>query len=186
VGTLLTWADRILSFVAEGDFLNAIDLAQSYYIGEAPGNTNGLPDDMHLRRDLVGTRMRDLMIASTRYTFSEDRMTDGTHVTPDGRGVDRTLLFEGLVTTCARACIGLDYLDFLFEGLYQNYKDNGISRIFVTAGTLRAQQPDPPSPATDHTTVSCDARRGGPSRSRGASHLTHRSREPRFGGIRAH
>ncbi|KAJ7497350.1 Golgi CORVET complex core vacuolar protein 8-domain-containing protein [Mycena latifolia] len=130
-GTLLTWADRILTFVQDGDFLSAIDLTRSYYVGDAPGNSNGLPDDPELRRDIVGQKMRDLMIASTRYAFSEDRMTDETHITPDGRGVDRTSLFEGLVASCARACIALDDYDFLFEDLFQQYEDAGISRIFL-------------------------------------------------------
>lgn len=58
-------------------------------------------------------------------------MTDGTHVTPDGRGVDRTSLFEGLVATCARACVALDNYEFLFEDLFQQYDDAGISRIFL-------------------------------------------------------
>jgi hypothetical protein len=131
VGTLLTWADRVLSFVQDGNFLSAIDLTRSYYVGDAPGNTNGLPDDLQLRRDIIGQKMHELMVASARYAFSEDRMTDGTHVTPDGRGVDRTSLFEGLVATCARACIALHDLEFLFENLYQYYEDNGISRIFL-------------------------------------------------------
>lgn len=131
VGTLLTWADRILSFVEDGDFLSAIDLTRSYYIGDAPGNRNGLPDDPQLRKEEVGEKMRDLMVASVRYAFSEDRMTDGTHVTPDGRGVDRTSLFEGLVTTCARACIALDDYEFLFEDLFQEYDDTRITRIFL-------------------------------------------------------
>ncbi|KAJ7096273.1 Golgi CORVET complex core vacuolar protein 8-domain-containing protein [Mycena epipterygia] len=130
-GTLLTWADRVLTFVQDGDFLSAIDLTRSYYVGDAPGNSNGLPDDPDLRRDVVGQKMRDLMVASTRYAFSEDRMTDETHITPDGRGVDRTSLFEGLVVSCARACIALDDFDFLFEDLFQQYEDTGISRIFL-------------------------------------------------------
>ncbi|KAJ7770202.1 Golgi CORVET complex core vacuolar protein 8-domain-containing protein [Mycena maculata] len=130
-GTLLTWADRILTFVQDGDFLSAIDLTRSYYVGDAPGNSNGLPDDPDLRRDVVGQKMQDLMVASTRYAFSEDRMTDETHMTPDGRGVDRTALFEGLVASCARACIALDDFDFLFEDLFQQYEDAGISRIFL-------------------------------------------------------
>ncbi|KAJ7045563.1 Golgi CORVET complex core vacuolar protein 8-domain-containing protein [Mycena alexandri] len=130
-GTLLTWADRILTFVQDGDFLSAIDLTRSYYVGDAPGNSNGLPDDPALRRDVVGQKMRDLMVASTRYAFSEDRMTDETHSTPDGRGVDRTALFEGLVASCARACIALDDFDFLFEDLFSQYEDTGISRIFL-------------------------------------------------------
>ncbi|KAF7288694.1 Lateendosome to vacuole transport-family protein [Mycena chlorophos] len=130
-GTLLTWADRILAFVEEGDFLSAIDLARSYHAGDAPGNSNGLPDDSDARKAVVGQKMRELMTASSRYAFSEDRMTDGTHVTVDGRGVDRTALFEGLVTSCARACLALEDMDFLFEDLFQQYEDAGITRIFL-------------------------------------------------------
>ena len=117
VGTLLTWADRILAFVETGDFLSAIELTRSYYVGEAPGNRNGLPDRPEELREVVGEKMRELMDASAHYAFSEERLTDKTHVTPDGRGVDRTSLFEGLVATCARACIALDDFEFLFEDL---------------------------------------------------------------------
>ena len=115
----------------DGDFLSAIELARSYYVGEAPGNRNGLPDDPQQRKSMVGEKMYELMTASARYAFSEDRMTDNTHVTPDGRGVDRTSLFEGLVSTCARACVALGDFDFLFEDLFQLYEDCGISSIFL-------------------------------------------------------
>ena len=131
VGTLLTWADRILSFVESGDFLSAIELTRSYYLGTAPGNKNGLPDDPLELKRVVGGKMRELMVASTRYAFSEDRMTDGTHTSPDGRGVDRTSLFENLVATCARACIALGDLEFLFEDLFQAYDDAGIAPIYL-------------------------------------------------------
>ncbi|TRM69880.1 Golgi CORVET complex core vacuolar protein 8-domain-containing protein [Schizophyllum amplum] len=131
VGTLLTWADRILSFVENGDFLSAIDLARTYYTEEAPGNRNGLPDDPELRKDAIGQKMQELMLASAQYAFSEDRLTDSTHITPDNRGVDRTDLFEGLVRTCARACIAFDEFDFLFEDLFGHYDDAGITRIFL-------------------------------------------------------
>ena len=115
-----------------GDFLSAIDLARSYYTGEAPGNRNGLPNNEQELRKVVGGKMRDLMVASAHYAFSEDRMRDGTHFSPDGRGVDRTSLFERLVVTCARACIALDDCDFLFEDLYSYYDNFGISGIFLT------------------------------------------------------
>ncbi|KAF4598582.1 Vacuolar protein sorting-associated protein 8 [Pleurotus pulmonarius] len=131
VGTLLTWADRILTYVENGQFLQAIDLAKSYYVGEAPGNKNGLPEDEAGRKEVTGQRVRDLMVASAQYAFSEERMTDSTHVTSDGRGVDRTSLFEGLVVSCARASIALDNFDFFFEDLFQYYDDAGISRIFL-------------------------------------------------------
>ncbi|KAF8664377.1 hypothetical protein AX16_000748 [Volvariella volvacea WC 439] len=131
VGALLTWADHILSLVQEGDFLKAIDLTRAFYEGSAPGNRNGLPDDPTERKEVIGARILELMAASAQYAFSEERMTDGTHVTPDGRGVDLTDLFEGLVATCCRACIALNDFDFLFEDLFQNYEDNGISRIYL-------------------------------------------------------
>jgi hypothetical protein len=131
VGTLLTWADRILASVQEGGFLSAIDTTRMYYLGKAPGNTNGLPDDPAELRTLVGEKMRELMVASMRYAFSEDRMTDATHYTPDGRGVDRTALFEGLVATFARACIALDDFDLLWEDLFGEYDDAGIARIYL-------------------------------------------------------
>lgn len=131
VGTLLTWADRILSLVEEGDFLKAIELTRSYYIDGAPGNRNNLPEDPSRRKQLIGDKLRSLMDASTQYAFSEDRMTDGTHITPDNRGVDRTDLFEGLVTVCCRAAIALNDFDYLFEDLFQRYDDSGISSIYL-------------------------------------------------------
>ncbi|THH10658.1 hypothetical protein EW145_g1176 [Phellinidium pouzarii] len=131
VGTLLSWADRILSLVQEGNFLSAINLARDYYLDQAKGNKNGLPEDLNLMRVVVGEKMKELMVASARYTFSEDRLTDSTHVTPGHRGVDRTSLFEDLVSTCARACIVLDEFDILFEELYQCYEDSGILRIYL-------------------------------------------------------
>lgn len=148
VGTLLTWADKILALVEVGNFLNAIELTRAYYIDEAPGNRNGLPDDADERRSVLGRKLHELMVASTRYAFSEDRMTDGTHSSPDGRGVDRTSVFEGLVVTCARACIALSNYDFLFEDLFQCFDDSGIWRIyleqleaFVLDGTIRSVPP---------------------------------------------
>ncbi|KIO32276.1 hypothetical protein M407DRAFT_215185 [Tulasnella calospora MUT 4182] len=131
VGTLLSWADRILAFVEDGDFLNAIDLTRAYYTGNAPGNKNGLPEDPTLLREVVGKKLRDLMVASAAYAFSEDRMTDRTHFTPDGRGVDRTSLFEGLVVSCIKAALALDDYEFLYENLYERYESSGITSIFL-------------------------------------------------------
>ena len=127
----MTWADRILSLVKDGAFLSAIELARAYYLDGAPGNRNGLPKESDLRKEVTGRKLQELMVASARYAFSEDRMTDSTHVTPDGRGVDRTSLFENLVTSCCHACIALDDTDFLFEELFQKYDDCGISAIYL-------------------------------------------------------
>ena len=82
-------------------------------------------------RAVVGRKIRELMTASAQYAFSEDRMTDSTHYSADGRGVDRTPLFEGLVTTVIRASIALNDYDFLFDELYDMYDDHGIVPIFL-------------------------------------------------------
>ncbi|CDU26375.1 uncharacterized protein SPSC_06569 [Sporisorium scitamineum] len=131
VGTLLSWADRLLLYVTQGDFLSAIELATLYHQGKFFGSAVGLPSDPTERTLIVADKLRELMSASAEYAFSPDRLTDSTHVTPDGRGVDRTSLFQGLARVCARACLSLDDLDFLFGTLYDKYEDNGIEAIFV-------------------------------------------------------
>ncbi|PPQ98630.1 hypothetical protein CVT24_003963 [Panaeolus cyanescens] len=131
IATLLTWADRILGFVQAGDFLKAIELTRSYYLDEAPGNRNNLPKDPTQRKQVIGDKLRSLMDASAQYAFSEERMRDHTHITPDGRGVDRTDLFEELVAVCCRASLAMDDWDFLFEDLYQKYEENGIVPIYL-------------------------------------------------------
>ncbi|CAD6966913.1 unnamed protein product, partial [Tilletia controversa] len=130
-GTALSWTDRLLSLVSAGDLLAAIELAQKYYEGHAPGSVIGLPSDRAEQKRIVGRKLRDLMFASAAYAFSPVRLTDNTHVTPDGRGVDRTPLFEGLARVCALACLALDDLGSLFGELYEQYADNGIEGIFV-------------------------------------------------------
>ncbi|KZT59216.1 hypothetical protein CALCODRAFT_431337 [Calocera cornea HHB12733] len=130
-GTLLSWTDHILMFIKQGDFLSAIDLCRSYLTGEATGNKAGLPEDPDTLRHVVGEKMSELMVASARFAFSEDRMRDSTHEAPDGRGVDRTWLFEKMVGTCAEACLTLGDNDFLFDDLYERYHDSGIDSIYL-------------------------------------------------------
>lgn len=132
VGTLQHWNDRVLANVHRGDFLAAINLALAYYKGRAPGNTINLPDDPEGRRDVVGTRVRELMRASLDWAFSEERMRDDTHFSADGRGVDLTSLFEGLATACIDACLAMDDMDFLFDDTYEHFASVGIQGIFLT------------------------------------------------------
>ncbi|KAF8910349.1 Golgi CORVET complex core vacuolar protein 8-domain-containing protein [Mucidula mucida] len=94
-GTLLTWAHQIVKFLDKNDSLGAIEMARSYYLDTAPGNRNDLPEADDIRKEVIGDRMRQLLAAATEHAFSEQRMLDETHMTPDGRGVDRTNLFEG-------------------------------------------------------------------------------------------
>jgi hypothetical protein len=131
VGTPQTWADHLLTLVAGGDVLSAIDLGTAYYNGAAPEGTLGLPEEREAQKQVVGVKVRELMRAAVQWAFSPERLTDSTHVTPDGRGVDRTQLFEGMARSCAEACLALQDLDFLFGDVYDAFADAGIESLFV-------------------------------------------------------
>ncbi|EJD38383.1 hypothetical protein AURDEDRAFT_172626, partial [Auricularia subglabra TFB-10046 SS5] len=53
VGSLLLWADRILAFVRDGDFLATVDLCRAVYTGKATGNKLGLPEEPGAMREFV-------------------------------------------------------------------------------------------------------------------------------------
>lgn len=131
VGHPLTWTDRLLALVSRGDFLSAISLATRYHKGQIPGSVLGLSSDASQAQEQVASKLRQLMSASARYAFSPDRLIDNTHVSADGRGVDRTDLFCNLARLCAEACLSLQDTEFLFGDLYDLYTDNGIDTIFV-------------------------------------------------------
>lgn len=131
VGNLVRWNDRVLTRVHQGDFLGAIHLALAYYKGQAQGNTIGLPDDQGELRTVVSTRIRELIIASLQWAFSDERMHDDTHYSADGRGVDLTSLFESLATSCIEACLAMNDPEFLFTEAYEHYENAGIQGIFL-------------------------------------------------------
>jgi hypothetical protein len=131
IGSILSWADRILALCHAGDFIAAIDLTIGYYADTAPGNTIGLPVSTKARQDLLRTRALSLMRASLQYAFSEDRLTDGTYNTPDGRGVDLTPLFEGLVECCLQACLIIGEPGFIFDDVFEAYASVGIQGIYL-------------------------------------------------------
>lgn len=131
VGHLLTWTDRLLALVSSGDFLSAIELSTAFYLGQLQDIAIGLPEDCEKVREQVGSKLRELMSSSARYAFSPDRLTDNTHITPDGRGVDRTDMFLELAQACTEACLAQKDTSFLFGPLYDFYADSGIEGIFV-------------------------------------------------------
>lgn len=127
----MSWADRVLALVEEGSLVEAIELTTLFWHGRIDAETIGLPSDPAARHALVRPKLREIMAASLDYVFSEDRMRDDTHYDPEGRGVDRTSLFEGLVTACVKACLAVDALEFVFEDVYERYAETGIENIFL-------------------------------------------------------
>lgn len=159
-GSLLSWADRVLALVSSGNLVAAIDLLVLYHgtskdsvqiastqkTLSLPFKSLGLPWDADERRSTVEPKLLEVLVASTDYAFSEDRMKDDTHrdLSGNGRGVDRTELFEGLVDAVVRASISTNSYNYLFDDLFERFSDNGIEGIyldrlkpFVLAGRLR-------------------------------------------------
>ncbi|MBW0497198.1 hypothetical protein O181_036913 [Austropuccinia psidii MF-1] len=130
LGMVISWADHILEKVQAGLLTEAIDLTTSYWYGRVDLETIGLPSQDEIRKAIVKPKLKQIMLASLNYAFSEQRMEDDTHFDLGGRGVDRTELFEGLVASCMRACLAIEDLEFMFEDVFERYQDHGIQNIF--------------------------------------------------------
>ena len=122
-GTLSNWADRLLALMEEGSHIAAIQLATSYYSGEANKVAVGLPEDDTIRHDLVQEKLSEMISASLRYTFKNEH-------TSQQRNNDRRPL-EELASACIKACISMEDTDFLFEDVYTFYQDGGFEGVFL-------------------------------------------------------
>lgn len=121
-GTMSNWADRLLALVEEGNHIGAIELANSYYTGEADKVSVGLPDDDESRHRMVLDRLLELMSASLRYTFGERGDTD--HKAPG------LLQLHELAGACTSACISLQDMDFLFDEVYPWFSEANCNDVF--------------------------------------------------------
>lgn len=122
-GTLSNWADRLLALMEEGSHIAAIQLATSYYSGEANKVAVGLPEDDNMRHDLVQEKLSEMISASLRYTFNKNRASQE-------RNNDRWQL-EELASACIKACISMEETDFLFEDVYNWYQDGDVEGVFL-------------------------------------------------------
>ncbi|KAF2647272.1 hypothetical protein K491DRAFT_784831 [Lophiostoma macrostomum CBS 122681] len=118
IGTLSNWADRLMALMEDGDFISAIGLATSYYIGDADKLTVGLPDDDKPRHALVQEKLLEMINASLKFTFSRPQDTVG------GKSL------KELSAACFTACISMKELDFLFEDVYDAFEDSSAESVF--------------------------------------------------------
>ncbi|KAJ9625892.1 Vacuolar protein sorting-associated protein 8 [Taxawa tesnikishii (nom. ined.)] len=118
VGTMSNWADRLTALVEHGDDVSAIRLAINYYVGEVGRVAVGLPEDDAARHALVQGRLLELISASLRYTFSQAAQRD-----PDR--------LKDLAIACFAACITIDDQSFLFDEVYDAYKDSGEQAVIL-------------------------------------------------------
>ena len=120
IGTLSNWADRLMALMEDGDFIAAIGLATSYYVGDADKLTVGLPDDDKARHALVQEKLLEMISASLKYTFSRD-----------DQGNERS---EGPVKDLAEVCftglLSMKEHDFLFEDVYDAFEEASTENVF--------------------------------------------------------
>ncbi|EWY93151.1 hypothetical protein FOYG_06464 [Fusarium oxysporum NRRL 32931] len=122
IGALSNWADRLIAMMENGDYLGAIQLATSYYTGDADKLTVGLPEDPSLRHTMVRDKIMEIISASLKYAFGQ-RQKD-----PESYDDEH---MKQLAETCFTACQAVDNQDFLFEDMYDWYEDADTGGIFL-------------------------------------------------------
>ncbi|KAI4676697.1 uncharacterized protein J4E84_009532 [Alternaria hordeiaustralica] len=121
IGTLSNWADRLLALMEDGDYIAAIGLATSYYLGDADKLTVGLPDDDKARYALVQPKLLDMITASLKYSFS--RQDDVDRDAQERRAKELAeVVFTGLLC--------MEEYDFLFEDVYDTYEEASAEKSF--------------------------------------------------------
>ncbi|KAI8623737.1 Golgi CORVET complex core vacuolar protein 8-domain-containing protein [Xylariaceae sp. FL1651] len=122
IGALSNWADRLIALMENGDYVGAIQLATSYYTGDANKLTVGLPEDADLRHRTVRDKLMEIMSASLKYAFSQRQknqsLADDQHL-------------QELAETCFVACQNVGDVDFLFDEVYEWFEDGDAEGVFL-------------------------------------------------------
>ncbi|KAF3254038.1 Vacuolar protein sorting-associated protein 8 [Orbilia oligospora] len=122
VGALSNWADRLLALMEVGDFIGALKLATSFYLGGTEMITVGLPSDDDLRHTMVRDKLLDMMGASLRYAFG---------LTAQSVPIKEREQLQELATACITACMSMGTTDFLFETAFEAFEDGSAEGVFL-------------------------------------------------------
>ncbi|KAL3422188.1 vacuolar assembly sorting protein vps8 [Phlyctema vagabunda] len=122
IGTLSNWADRLIALMEDGDYIGAIQLATSYYTGDADKLTIGLPEDTTLRHSMVQDKLVEIMTASLKYAFGQRQKQSD---------VEPSSHLKDLAEACFTACLSIDDIEFLFDEAYEWYEDADSEGIFL-------------------------------------------------------
>lgn len=126
VGSLLTWADRVLALVEAADFIQAIRLTSAYYKGQSEKTTLGLPENDDERHAVVQDKLTEMIIASLKYTFSHKEEGGDVHAQ-----VAQQKLVKDLTAACIDACIAMDSPTFLFDDVYEVFEEYNENNVFI-------------------------------------------------------
>ncbi|ESZ93642.1 hypothetical protein SBOR_5947 [Sclerotinia borealis F-4128] len=123
IGTLSNWADRLIALMEDGDYIGAIQLATSYYTGDADKLTIGLPEDTALRHSMVQDKLVEIMTASLKFAFGQRQKYPAA--TDDH--------LKQLAEACFEASLSINDIDFLFDEAFEWYEDGNSEGIFLEA-----------------------------------------------------
>ncbi|RAL67991.1 hypothetical protein DID88_008715 [Monilinia fructigena] len=121
IGTLSNWADRLIALMEDGDYIGAIQLATSYYTGDADKLTIGLPEDTTLRHSMVQDKLIEIMTASLKFAFGQRQKYPAA--TDDH--------LKQLAEACFEASLSISDIDFLFDEAFEWYEDGDSEGIFL-------------------------------------------------------
>lgn len=107
-----------------GDFIGAIRLATTYYVGKSNGLTIGLPEDPTARHPMVEERLLEMMSASLRYAFGKNQSAPRKEILGKGQ-------LQDLATACFDACLSMDRTDFLFDEAFEFFEQGASVGIFL-------------------------------------------------------
>lgn len=107
-----------------GDFIGAIRLATTYYVGETTKLTIGLPVDPNLRHPIVRERLLEMMSASLRYAFGKNQKSSQTEIL----GKEQ---LQDLATVCFDACLSMGTTEFLFDEAFEHFEQSSMEGIFL-------------------------------------------------------
>ncbi|KAM3544833.1 hypothetical protein ARSEF1564_002297 [Beauveria bassiana] len=122
LGALSNWADRLIAMMEHGDYIAAIQLATSYYTGDADKLTVGLPEDQTQRHSMVKDKVLEIISASLKYAFTQRKK--------DKKAADDAHLKQ-LAETCFVACLNIGNVDFLLDDMFEWYQDADVSGIYL-------------------------------------------------------
>ncbi|KAF3919811.1 hypothetical protein ABW20_dc0109536 [Dactylellina cionopaga] len=122
VGALSNWADRLLALMEVGDFIGALKLATSFYLGGAEMITVGLPQDDESRHIMVKDKLLDMMGASLRYAFG---------LTAQSVPIKERAQLQELALACVSACMSMGTVDFLFDTAFDAFEEGSAEGVFL-------------------------------------------------------
>lgn len=107
-----------------GDFIGAICLATSYYVGKSNKLTIGLPEDPLVRHPMVEEKLLEMMAASLRYAFGKNQSSPRKEILGNEQ-------LQELATACFDACLSMNRTDFLFDEAFEYFGQGGAVGIFL-------------------------------------------------------